>query len=64
MFSEVAALALRAHGLRDARPATKFRVMARSDQKREVYKKHRSDTGWDLLEEDTETQVKFLHSLN
>ena len=31
---------------------------------REVYKHHRFDARWDLLPKETESQVKFLHSLD
>ncbi len=44
--------------------ATKFRVMAWSEQMRDVYKTHRFDARWDLLEKETESQVDFLHSLD
>ena len=31
---------------------------------REVYKHHRFDARWDLLEKEAESQVQFLHSLD
>ena len=45
-------------------PRTKFRVMAWSDQMRDVYNHHGFDARWDLLEKETESQADFLHSLD
>jgi len=42
----------------------RFRVMAWSEQLRERWKDHAFDDRWDLLPQETEAQVPFLHSLD
>src|ERR1051325_9706764 len=38
--------------------------MAWSEEMARVYRRHRFDARWDLLPKETESQVKFLHSLD
>lgn len=42
----------------------RFRVMAWSDQLQEIWKDHVFDDRWELLPQETEAQVPFLHSLD
>jgi hypothetical protein len=45
-------------------PDTRFRVMAWSEEMATKYRWHKFGPQWDLLKEEQETQVDFLHSLD